>query len=236
MKDFFAALGLLTSVPIPARGLDAARPPGKAFAWFPVVGVGIGLVLVLALTFFRAWFSDLIAAALVVALWALLTGALHLDGLADTGDGLAAAAPREKRLEIMRDPRVGTFGVVTVIVVLLLKFAAVASLRDGIFLALAPMLARWAMVFAAAFPLARREGMAVRSREGFGRREIFLATLVAALGAGAFGWRGIVAWIGAVIVVLILARLARNRLGGMTGDIYGAICECSEVTALMGCV
>ncbi len=233
MKYFIAALTLLTIVPVPARWSAATSALGKSLAWFPVVGIGLGLVLTGALYFFRALFSDLVAAALVVALWATLTGALHLEGVADAGDGLAAAVSREKRLEIMHDPRVGAFGVVAVVVLLLMKFAAVSGLRREFFLVLAPTLARWAMVFAAAFPLARVEGMAARFRDGLGRREILIATAATFVTAGAFGWRGAVAWVAATAVVLIFAGLAQNRLGGMTGDIYGAIGEVVEVVVLM---
>lgn len=164
MKSFLTALTLLTIVPIPARWIAATNALGKSLAWFPVAGIGLGLILTGALYFFRVLFSDLVAAALVVALWAILTGALHLEGVADAGDGLAAAASREKRLEIMHDPRVGAFGVVAVVVLLLMKFAAVSGLRREFFLVLSATLARWAMIFAAAFPLARAEGMAARSR------------------------------------------------------------------------
>ncbi len=233
MKSFLTALTLLTIVPIPARWSAATSALGKSLAWFPVVGIGLGLVLTGALYLSHVLFSDLVAAALVVALWAILTGALHLEGVADAGDGLAAAVSRERRLEIMHDPRVGAFGVVAVVILLLMKFAAVSGLRREVFLVLSTTLARWAMVFAAAFPLARAEGMAARFRDGFGRRELLIATAVTFVTAGAFGWRGAVAWIAAMTVVLIFASLAQNRLGGMSGDIYGTIGEVVEVVVLM---
>ncbi len=232
MKNFLSALALLTITPVPAHETNA---PGKSLAYFPLIGAILGVILALAFHFLSAIreASPLAASALTLTLWAILTGALHLEAVADAGDGFASTVSREKRLEIMRDPRVGAFGVVAVALVLLLKFSALASLRDYFFLVLAPILGRWAMVLAAAFPLARADGMAARFREGFGRREIFIGTLIAALATGAFGWRGIGAWGAAMLVALALARIALNRLGGLTGDVYGAIGELVEVTVLL---
>ncbi len=233
LKDFAVALTLLTIIPAPARWLDASRPLGKSSVWFPLIGLLLGVALALILLVARNFFSDLVAAALVIALWAWLTGALHLEGLADAADGLGATTTRERRLEIMRDPRVGAFGVVGVAIGLLAKLAAVASLHDPFFLILAPSLARWAIVFAAAFPLARADGMAARLRVGLGRREILIATVITALITGVFGTRGIGAWIAALVFVLLIARLARNRLGGFTGDVYGAVVEIVEMIVVV---
>ncbi len=234
MKYLISALTLLTTFPVPARWSLPTTNLGKSLAWFPLIGAALGIILALALHFLRNIFSDLIAPALVLALWAMLTGALHLEGLADSGDGLLSTAPREKRLEIMCDPRVGAFGVVAVGIVLIMKFAAIASLNDTFFLVLAPILGRWAMVLAATYPLARTDGMAARFSEGLSRREIFIATGIAAMGAAVFGWRGVIAWAAATMVVIVMAGNARDRLGGMTGDVYGAVGELTEVVVLMG--
>ncbi len=233
MKYLLTAFTLLTIVPVPTRWALPTSSLGRSLAWFPLVGAGLGIVLALALHVLRIVFSDLIASALVLALWAALTGALHLEGVADAGDGLLSTTPREKRLEIMRDPRVGAFGVVAVGVVLIAKFAAIASLNDALYILLAATLGRWAMVLAATFPLARTEGMAARFREGLSRREIFIAMVIAALGAATFGWRGVIAWVAATAVVFVMARIARDWLGGMTGDVYGAVGELTEVVVLM---
>ena len=89
------------------------------------------------------------------------------------------------------------------------------------------------MTFAATFPLARADGMAARFREGFGRREIFIGTLITAIAVGAFGWRGLIAWVAAVLVAFAVARIALKRLGGLTGDVYGAVGELVEVAVLL---
>ncbi len=233
MNDMISALTLLTIVPVPRRCCQTTRAAGKSLAWFPAIGLLLGIVLALALYLTRAVLPDQVAAALVVALWAGLTGALHLEALADCGDGLAATASPERRQEIMHDPRVGAFGVVAVVLVLLVKFAAIASLHDLGFLILSPILARWALVLAATFPLARNTGMAVLFRDGFGRGQLLAATVCAALASAAFGWRGLAAFVMACAIVLLFARLARNRLGGMNGDVYGAIGEVVEAVILV---
>jgi adenosylcobinamide-GDP ribazoletransferase len=230
MQNFLSALALLTVLPVPAHQTSAL---GKALAYFPFVGAVLGAILAAALYFSRAIFPDPVPAALTLALWAILTGALHLEAVADAGDGLLSAVSRERRLEIMHDPRVGAFGVVAVVLVLLIKFSELASLHNYFFLVLAPILGRWAMVFAATFPLARADGMAARFRAGFGRREIFISTLFAAVAAGALGWRGLVAWVAAVLVAFVIARFALTRLGGLTGDVYGAIGEWVETVVLL---
>lgn len=232
MNNFFSALALLTTlrIPVPVRDTSAL---GKSLAYFPLVGAILGAFLIAAFYFSHAIFPDPVPAALTLALWAILTGALHLEGVADAGDGLLSSVPREKRLEIMHDPRVGAFGVIAVVLVLLLKFSTLASLHSYFFLGLSPILGRWGMTFAAAFPLARTDGMAARFREGFGQREIFISTLFAAIAAGALGWRGLIAWVAAILVALTMARIAINRLGGLTGDVYGAIGEIIETVVLL---
>ena len=226
---FLSALALLSILPVPVRDTPA---PGKALAHFPLVGAILGALLTAEFYISHAIFSDPVPAALTLTFWAILTGALHLEAVADAGDGLLSTVRREKRLEIMRDPRIGAFGVIAVALVLLLKFSTLVSLHNYLFLVLAPILGRWAMTFAAAFPSAREDGMAAKFREGFGRREIFISTLFAAVASGAFGWRGLTAWVAATLVALVIARIALTRLGGLTGDVYGAVGELVEVTVL----
>jgi adenosylcobinamide-GDP ribazoletransferase len=233
IRDFITALTLLTVLPAPAMNGQPPRPLGKSLAWFPLVGLLLGLVLLVAIYLLRSIFPVPVAAALTVALWAWLTGALHLEGLADSGDGLAATVSREKRLEIMHDPRVGSFGVVTVTIALVVKFAAVASLRSMGLLVLAPLLARWAMVVAATFPPASSKGMAVLFRDGLGKRDLVVATLVTAVIVGVFAWEGLAAFACAVAALLVVVRMAMSKLGGLNGDIYGAIGEVVEVIVLL---
>lgn len=241
--DLLRALSLLTRLPVRARWEDAV--PGRAMAAYPLVGALIGAALA-----GLAWLLMVgigagtgLAAALILAAWAGLTGMLHLDGWADCCDALVAPLSRERRLEVMKDPRLGSFGAAGLVLLLLVKLAALAELlapaadrplRALLPLLLAPVLGRWAAVIAAAaFPLARPDGMGAAFRRGLGRREIILATLTAAVLCAILGWRGPVLWATAGLTLLGLARLAVARLGGLTGDVYGALIELAETVALV---
>ena len=229
MNDFLTALGLLTIIPVRYREPISAG----AYAYFPFVGLLVGLFLTGANFLLRAVFPNYVAAALLLALWVIVSGALHLDGFADACDGLFAATTRGRRLEILRDVHLGTFGAVGLMILLIAKFAAIASATAFAPLLLAPILGRWAMVFAATFPLARSEGMAALFRAGLTRRIVFVATVFAVLGCAFFGAFGLAAFVVTFVVALFIARLALNRLGGLTGDIYGMICESVEVGVLV---
>lgn len=229
MNDWVTALGLLTIIPVRYRDPISAR----VYAYFPFVGLLIGLVLTVADFFLHAIFPNFVVAALLLALWVIASGALHLDGFADACDGLFAATTRERRLEILRDVHLGTFGAVGLIVLLIVKYAAIVSAASFAPIVLAPILGRWAMVFAATFPLARSSGMAVLFRAGLTRRIVFVATIVAALCCAFFGAFGLAAFVAAFVVALVIARFALNRLGGLTGDIYGMICESVEASVLV---
>lgn len=232
MNDLLAALRLLTAVPMPAGRSETGGSPAKAMAWFPVVGLGLGLVVSLASLVLRSVFNPLVSAAMVVGLWVGLTGALHLDGFADACDSLFAAASRERRLEILRDVHLGTFGAAGLILLLIAKVAAASTASFQAFL-IAPVMGRWAMTYASAFPLARNDGMAAMFRQGVNRRIILAATVVAALLAGLTGVLGLASFVASALVATLIAWFARNRLGGLTGDIYGMICESVELVALL---
>ncbi len=230
MDDFRTALALLTILPIAPR---EANVSARAFAYYPLIGLIIGLGLAAANFLLRLLFPNPLAAALLIALWAAITGALHLDGFTDACDGLFAATTRERRLEILRDVHLGAFGAVSLVLLLLTQVAAVSSLRSFAPLVLAPALGRWAMVHAAAYPLARREGMAVMFSAGLTRREILVATISAAVLCAIFRWLGLAAFVTAFLTAALIARFAVARLGGLTGDIYGMVCESVQVAVLL---
>lgn len=159
-------------------------------------------------------------------------------------DALFVPVPRERRLEILRDPRMGSFGGAGLILLLLVKLAAIhglvvgwaaeSSLAGLLPSVAAPMLGRWVLVLAAAlFPLARSEGMAARFCQGLGLQEVAVATLVTLLVCLAMGWPGLLLWGGASLGLLAVTHLAVARLGGLTGDVYGAIVEGVEAAVLV---
>ncbi len=213
----------------------------RAQAFYPLVGLGIGGCLV----GIDAALSDtlppgLLAAVLVAALAAITRG-LHLDGLADTFDGLLGGRDAAHRLEIMRDPRLGSFGVAALVIVVLLKWSAVAAitppLRHAGLLA-APALARYAMVVGtAAVPYARPDGMGAGYHAAARGAPLLLATVTAAgMVFVLFGAAGLTLLAIATVVPLAVATWARRRIGGATGDIYGAICELTETAILVAIV
>jgi len=229
------AVRLLTVIPVGSSARPAA--PASAVAWYVPVGLLAGGLLALAA--FAAWeaFPPMLAAVAVVACWAALTGALHLDGLADTADAALAPVSRERRLAIARDVAHGTFAVVAVVVLLAVKAAAIAGMsRDGAVavMLLAPVSARATAVAAMRiFPPARAEGMGAATRVGAtpavvaGGMAIAGVTAFVALGPVGIASAGI-----AVASGLAVAAWIAGRMGGLTGDGYGAVIELTEAAAL----
>jgi adenosylcobinamide-GDP ribazoletransferase len=212
---------------------------GSSQAFFPLVGLLLGGLLAAAgLGLREAGASGQLSGWLLVALLLLLTGALHADGLADSADGLFAAGPVSRRLDIMRDPAVGAFGVAALIVVMALKATALGELVAGEqfhALMLAPCLSRWSCVAAiAVFPYARRDGLG----SAFHTSSFPWAAPAAAAGALAvsaltLGPAGAAAWLLATALGLELGAAIATRLGGLTGDAYGAVVEVSEALLLL---
>ena len=242
MRPFLFAVSFLSALPVP--GADREVAP-RTLAWgaalFPAVGLILGGLLYLAdllLGFTPGWLSAL----LLVVLLSLLTRGLHLDGLADTADALGSGQPRERALEIMRDPRLGTFGVLALLVALSLKVAFLAALAleiRGEALLLFPMLARWPIVWAVATQPAavERPGLGRSFSDQVGRPQVALATAITIVAAWLlYGPAGILllslAGIFAVAGQFYLAR----RFGGITGDTLGALIEATEVWTLFALV
>ncbi len=230
----------LTALPLPLRRAPRPAERGAAVAWYPAVGFALGGLLALVDRGLRhTALSALIVAVLLVAMLALLTGFLHLDGLIDTCDAIFAHRSREERLTIARDPRAGAFGVVGVVLLLLLK----ASLLVGplgthrtAILACFPALARGVMAASVVLlPSARGgEGMGGGVKASAPPWTLGIAVTVALLPAAILlRWHALALLAGAMIGGACVAVLALRRLGGTTGDVYGAICECAEVGALL---
>lgn len=239
--DLRRALGLLTVLPVRAPISDTASP-GRAMAYYPFVGAVIGGILagIAALLHWSGLTASvpLLSAAIVLAIWGGLTGGLHLDGWADCCDALFVPVDRERRLEIMKDPRLGGFGAAGLVLLLLVKFAAIQGVMGKphalLTLVAVAAVARLAAVVAAySFPSARPGGMGDYFRRGLTWRGLALAVVVALAAAAPLLWRGAVVWAAVAIACVLLAFLAKRRLGGLTGDVYGAIVEVGETFALV---
>ncbi len=229
--EFWLATTFLTTLPAPNFGVPSAGL-GLAGRWFPLVGLLIGLLLWGVQSVAQRFFPPTLVGAFVVLAWVVVTGGLHLDGLADCCDGLLATTSRQRRLEILRDPRVGSFGALGLILTLLLKVLA-AGMAAPIALILAPVWARWLLLFAARQPQARPEGMGASFAAGVTPEVQIMAALLP-LSLLFFGdGHALVAAGLATGTMLALVRLARARLGGVTGDVYGLVVEVCEVVMLL---
>jgi adenosylcobinamide-GDP ribazoletransferase len=235
LQDVRSAFAFLTVLPLHSHAQqDGDRARGHVFAWFPLVGFCLGLVLALV-----AWLPapPLLRSFLVLAAWVGATGALHLDGFADACDGLGATTTPDRRLEIMKDSRAGSWAIVGVTLLMLGKFASIPNVNGAVLIA-AAVGGRWAMVVAAAgFPYARATGIGGYFREGLGARQVLIATLCAfcaIVGAGLVNHVAFLALM-APAVAFFFGRWAAAHLGGgLTGDIYGATCELTELLILVG--
>lgn len=229
--EFWSATTFLTTLPAPNFVLPQGGL-GQAGRWFPLIGLVIGLLLWAVQSLAAYFFPPLLTGALIVLAWVALTGGLHLDGLADCCDGLLATTSRERRLEILRDPRVGSFGALGLILILLLKTLA-AGMVMPVALLIAPVWARWLLLWAARQPQARPGGMGASFAAGVTPEVILVAGALPVLLLFFADWRGLVGVGLATLAMLGLVRLARNRIGGVTGDLYGLVVEVSEVVILL---
>jgi len=237
LAGFLAALRFLTIVPLTWRCAQDGRFFGAALVWFPVIGLLIGLAVAALTSCLTPFFPPQVVAVAAIVLLAAASGCLHLDGLADSGDGLLSARSRERILEIMRDSRIGAMGVIALIVVLLGKYAALSSLDLSVLpatLVAMPVAGRCAILLTMAFLPYAREG------EGLGRLFYSSSTRLSALWALVFlavvlgfgGERMVLAVLAAVFVtVLFFSLWCRSKIGGATGDTLGAVCELTEMMA-----
>jgi adenosylcobinamide-GDP ribazoletransferase len=234
LNAFETALAFLTIFRVRGRAPATVEEVGKSAWAFPLVGAAIGLVLVVVWQILSGFFPVHVLAVLVLALWIVLTGGLHLDGWADCWDALAASAPPEKRREILKDSRLGTFGAVGLILLLAAKAGAMARPDLPILiLFLAPVVGRGAMVIVVQGTVHRGHGMAASFVSGLDSRTVgwvWGLTIVAAVAAG---WRGIFAAALAIAAAFGFRRLAESRLQMVNGDVLGGACELSEAVVLV---
>ena len=237
MSGFLAAARYLTIVPLPGPGHAPMETLGRSAAWFPIVGIGLGAGLVLVDRVTSWLFPPLLAALLTVTAWKVVTGGLHLDGLADCLDGLVGRDP-EHRLAIMRDSRIGAFGAIGLILFLLLEIVALSELAPGVrdrALFAAPVIARATpALLARLFRPARPDGQGAAFHAAVSPASVAIG-MVVALGAAllALGTLGLGAWLVGGLAALALAGLMARVVGGVTGDVLGAAVEVCELAVLL---
>ncbi|MBX0330241.1 adenosylcobinamide-GDP ribazoletransferase [Oscillochloris sp. ZM17-4] len=230
------AIRFLTIIPQP--WLPPASEAGMvtSIPWFPAAGAIIGALLLPAGWLGDAGWGPLARAALVVAIWGIITSGLHLDGLSDTFDAVMSWRTRERKLEIMKDSRIGAMGAIALVALMLLKFAFLAGAGPGWWRAalVAPALGRWANCYGIFWFPAAREGGLGRTFHQLVRRSDFWAASAFALAFAIIvaGPAGLVAALLVLAGSHLLIRWWVRDLGGLTGDTYGALCEIGEVVAL----
>ena len=236
MNSFLSALQFLTFFPWPQRSECRADEIGSAAIFFPVVGFFLGSILVLANFLLEPFASAILISVVVVTLLALLTRGLHLDGLGDTFDGLGAGGERQRMLRIMDDSHTGAFGLIAIVLVLFLKIHSIEGLDSERWRALlsAPVLSRWAMVLLGHRSESAKQGLGSTFIGHLSAQHVFLATLITAvLVIGILRGAGI-ALMGWVAVFTIASKsYFHRRLGGVTGDSFGAVGELSETSVLL---
>jgi len=236
VKLFFIALQFLTILPVKIKANIKPEDFGRSLAFFPVVGMLLGLFSCSALFLF-SFLPHMAAVAIVLTVSVISTGAIHLDGFADTCDGLCGSKTKDRALEIMRDSHAGAMGVIGIVTLLILKFAFLFSLpREDLwkFLILAPIFSRWVQVLACfTSDYARQEGKAKYFVEFSGKREIFIATLFT-LAAFFLLMRveGLILCLAAALPVYLSINFINKKIDGMTGDTIGAVSELAEVFVL----
>lgn len=224
------ALGFLT----PFGG--ARTPSARSVPWFPVVGLLVGLAVGGVWRGAVEWWSPAVAAALAVIADLALTGMLHVDGLVDSADGLLPHLDTERRLAVMAEPTIGAFGVVVAFVVLLARWAALATMHADVWLVAGLWcVSRTAMVAVMdSLPYARGEGLATVFA---GEARVLVVTagaLVAAVLVGAGeGWPALAILGAAWLTVFAVAAFAKARIGGFTGDVLGAVGVLAETVGLV---
>lgn len=238
--EFLLALQFLTRVPVTMKQQVEDRNLGRAMAYFPIIGMLLGLLLAAAHGLFSLFFAPSAADLGAIILLTVVTGNMHLDGLMDTADSFFSGKPRERVLEIMKDSRVGSHGVTAGCLALLSKLVLLGQLpQEGKVWALIlfPTLGRWAQVYAAALYPYVRAGQG-NGKSNFthyvGKREVVLASaftlpaIILVLGLKGV-WLAGVAFTGAAFFGWYVSK----RIGGITGDILGAMNEWIEVLSLI---
>ncbi len=243
LRTFYIALSFLTQIPVPIKGSVSQKEMASAIVFYPLVGVIIGLSCFLLgefIVFFSSDFPSGVLAAILLSVWVILTGGLHLDGLADSADAWVGGLNDQKRtLEIMKDPYCGPMGVVAVVLVLLLKWSALSYLLNTgntAFLIVLPMLSRTIIiVLFMSTVYVRDSGLGSALLEFLPTENILwpiilLSLLVYIIFANVWSFCLL------AISVFLLRSMMIKRIGGMTGDTLGAIIEIAEAVALLGLV
>jgi len=239
--SFLAVFRFLTSIPVRRRREVSPEELGRSTAYFPVVGLIIGLVLAGLSWFLSLILPPAVVNALLIVALVLITGALHLDGFVDTCDGIAGHKSVEDRWRVMHDSRAGAFGIVGVVLLLLVKYVSLNSVPPVFMTAtllFMPVVSRWAMVYAIfVYPYARPSGLGIAFKRSTRWPQFTAATVITLVVAVAlfplFSLTGLLVMFGVWIVTVVFSLYLKCKFSGLTGDTYGAVNEVAEVMVLV---
>jgi adenosylcobinamide-GDP ribazoletransferase len=235
LNPFLRALQFLTRIPVPVHIHSTPRQLGQSVLFYPLVGLLLGLLLT-GLSTVLAGAEPNLKAAIILAAWVFLSGGLHLDGLADCADAwVGGTGNREKTLAILKDPAAGAVAVITLILLILLKWSALTTLlahQQSAILLWIPVLGRSAiLVLMLTTPYIRKNGLGEQLTQNLPRTPAWIILgLVGLIAGSTLGW---LIFFSALLILALLRRTAISRLGGMTGDVYGASVELIEMTLLV---
>lgn len=233
MNRFFLALQFLTVFPIKKKIEITPEGLAGSMAYYPLVGAVQGVILVVSYYILSGLLPDNVTTGILLLILVLTNGGLHLDGFADTVDGLAGGNTPEERLRIMKDSRVGSIGVVFLILLLLIKFISIAEIpfeAKGPVLFIFPVVGRWAMVPMACWSgYARKEGGLGLSFANNSRSTLIISSAITAvLCTLALGLLSLVILLAIGGVIYYFSNFFTGKLGGVTGDVFGFQSEVAE--------
>lgn len=235
-KHFLSAIQLLTIIPL-RISFDRDQVE-KSVLYFVPVGFLIGAILLGSHWILKSYLHPAVLSSFLLVIWVFITGAIHLDGFIDTMDGLYAGRTKEERLKIMHDTKIGSIGVVSVIILLLMKFSllySINSLNIWQALLITPAWSRWGMVLMCClFPYAKEEGKGRIFVEGV-RKWYILPQGIVVLVCSLFllGWETFYILILLSLFIYFFGLLLKKKIGGITGDTIGAVNEIGEVLPLL---
>lgn len=237
MRYYIIAIQFLTIIPLPFNVRCGKEDLGRSLSLFPLVGLTIGAMLAALDWLISPWLTWPLCDALLIGALSAVTGVLHLDGLADVCDGVAARGGRERFLEVMKDSHIGAAGAAGLVLGLLLKWQALVAVPDGIkwqALLLFPAVARFAQVQTVAFARnARQDGLGSAFIAGAGSAQLLIAgSLSLAISWFLLGVEGLIVLSAAIILTWLLKVWFHSRIGGVTGDVIGCISELNEILSL----
>ena len=237
MNSFLIGLQFLTRIHLVKQTVWTAEDFGRSTRFFPLVGLVLGICYA-----FAAWLLlyalgiRSLTVALLLILPLLLTGGLHADGFMDTADGVFSGRERARKLEIMKDSRVGAFGVVSFVMLMFVQFSLLSDMAPLLLvpaLFVMPIIGRLAMVLAVAcFPYAREDGMGKTFADMADRSTVVIAALTTAVLVLPWGVLATAALVLGTLFALLFCRMMTNILGGVTGDVYGAATVLTETLVL----